>query len=103
MRRAASLDERSTGLYLDIRAYNCRVIVRLSVARLALFAACAFTLVACQTDGTGPIAAGPMTSTRAARECWMRTEKTSARENLDKRAEIVNKCIDEKMKAAGMK
>ena len=35
--------------------------VRLSVARLALFAACAFTLVACQTDGTGPIAAGPMT------------------------------------------
>jgi hypothetical protein len=66
--------------------------VRLSVARLALFAACAFTLVACQTDGTGPIAAGPM-----------RTEKTSARENLDKRAEIVNKCIDEKMKAAGMK
>jgi hypothetical protein len=33
----------------------------------------------------------------------MRTEKTSARENLDKRAEVVNKCIDEKMKAAGMK
>ena len=77
--------------------------VRLSVARLALFAACALTLVACQTDGTGPIAAGPMTSTRAARECWMRTEKTSARENLDKRADVVNKCIDEKMKAAGMK
>ena len=77
--------------------------VRLSVARLALFAACAFTLVACQTDGTGPIAAGPMTSTRAARECWMRTEKTSVCENLDKRAEVVNKCIDEKMKAAGMK
>ena len=73
--------------------------VRLSVARLALFAACAFTLVACQTDGTGPIAAeGP--ETRAARECWMRTEKTGARENLDKRADVVNKCIDEKMKAS---
>lgn len=71
-------------------------------ARFALLAACALTLAACQTDGTGPIAAeGPQT--RAARECWMRTEKTSARENLDKRAEIVNKCIDEKMKAAGMK
>jgi len=73
--------------------------VRLSVVRLALFAACALTLVACQTNGTGPIAAeGP--ETRAARECWMRTEKTSARENLDKRADVVNKCIDEKMKAS---
>ncbi|MFZ0110717.1 MAG: hypothetical protein WA445_05945 [Pseudolabrys sp.] len=42
-----------------------------------------------------------MTHSRAARECWMRTEKGSAHENLDKRAELVNKCIDEKMKAAG--
>jgi hypothetical protein len=31
----------------------------------------------------------------------MRTEKSNARENLDKRADLVNKCIDEKMKAAG--
>jgi hypothetical protein len=30
----------------------------------------------------------------------MRTEKTGARENLDKRADVVNKCIDEKMKAS---
>jgi hypothetical protein len=43
----------------------------------------------------------PMTRTRAARECWMRTEKSSARDNLDKRADLVNKCIDEKMKATG--
>ena len=35
---------------------------------------------------------------RAARECWMRTEKTSARENLDKRADLVNKCIEDKMR-----
>jgi type IV pilus biogenesis protein CpaD/CtpE len=40
--------------------------------------------------------------TRAAAECWMSTEKTDARMNLDKRADIVNKCIDDKMKAAGM-
>jgi hypothetical protein len=32
----------------------------------------------------------------------MRTEKGSAHENLDKRAEIVDKCIDEKLKAAGV-
>jgi hypothetical protein len=44
--------------------------------------------------------AEPMTRTRAARECWMKTEKGSARENLDKRADMVNKCIEDKMKAA---
>src|SRR5262245_33682648 len=79
-------------------------------ARIALFAACAITLAACQTDGAGPIAAGgsttavqqaPMTRSRASTECWMRTEKTGVRDNLDKRVDIVNKCIDEKMKAAG--
>jgi hypothetical protein len=31
----------------------------------------------------------------------MRTEKGSNREDLDKRADVVNKCIDEKMKGAG--
>ena len=46
--------------------------------------------------------AEPMTRTRAARECWMRTEKSGAHENLDKRADLVNKCIEEKMKAAGV-
>jgi hypothetical protein len=43
----------------------------------------------------------PMTHARAARECWMKTEKTSAHADLDKRADLVNKCIDEKMRAAG--
>jgi hypothetical protein len=102
-----------------------------AVARLALLAAAALALTACQTGRTGPTAADapktetaaattaaaapkheaaeppepvkdvePMTHARAARECWMRTEKGSAHENLDKRADIVNKCIDEKMKAA---
>ncbi|HET9175779.1 MAG TPA: hypothetical protein VFN84_05435 [Pseudolabrys sp.] len=43
-----------------------------------------------------------MTRTRAARECWMRTEKGNAHQDLDKRADIVNKCIDDKLKAASM-
>ena len=43
----------------------------------------------------------PMTHSRAARECWMKTEKANAHADLDKRADLVNKCIDEKMKAAG--
>jgi hypothetical protein len=45
--------------------------------------------------------AEPMTHSRAARECWMRTEKGNPHEDLEKRADLVNKCIDEKMKAAG--
>jgi len=100
--------------------------------RFVLVVSCALVLAACETDGTGPSAAGapkaevaatkpdadapktqaakpvepaadaePMTRSRAARECWMRTEKGNAREDLDKRANVVNKCIDEKMKAAG--
>jgi hypothetical protein len=42
----------------------------------------------------------PMTHSRAAAECWMSTEKGRANMNLDRRADIVTKCIDDKMKAA---
>ena len=42
----------------------------------------------------------PMTRSKAAMECWMKTEKGSAGANIDKRADIVTKCIDDKMKAA---
>jgi len=44
----------------------------------------------------------PMTRVRAARECWMRTEKANSHQDLDKRADVVNKCIDDKLKAAGV-
>ena len=97
-------------------------------ARVVLITVCALALAGCETDATGPTAGDapraitsarpsaepprsqpapvanstPMTHSRAARECWMRTEKGSAHENLDKRAELVNKCIDEKLKAAGV-
>jgi hypothetical protein len=101
-----------------------------AITRFALLVSCALALAACETDATGPTAADapkaepalarpdtaaqaaklpepvrdaePMTRSRAARECWMRTEKGSAREDLDKRADLVNKWIDEKMKAVGM-
>lgn len=42
----------------------------------------------------------PMTRSKAAMECWMQTEKGSASANLDKRADIVNKCIDDRLKKA---
>ena len=41
----------------------------------------------------------PMKRARAASECWMKTEKGRGDENLDKRADVVTKCIDDKMKA----
>ena len=109
---------------------------------LALALLAAGLLAGCETDGTGPGAAGaptvqtaqapappepgkpadakseaakpvqaakpaeppkveaPMTRSRAATECWMKTEKGSANVNIDKRADVVTKCIDDKMKAA---
>ena len=57
------------------------------------------------TQAVRPAAAAddgdPMTRARAARECWMRTEKANPHQDLDKRADVVNKCIDDKLKAAG--
>ena len=41
-----------------------------------------------------------MTRSRAAMECWMQTEKGRADANLDKRADFVTKCIDDKLKTA---
>lgn len=89
--------------------------------RLALILAAAALLAGCETDGNtpGPLASltshakpaepaepakapePPMTRSRAASECWMSTEKGNAGMNLDKRADLVDKCIDTKMKTAG--
>jgi hypothetical protein len=65
-------------------------------------------LSGCQTTGTEAPATQtakpaaepepPMTHERAATECWMATEKGRADMSLDKRADIVTKCIEQKMK-----
>ena len=74
--------------------------------RILLAALAALTLTACETTGSGPAAEAakplepPMTHARAATQCWMSTEKGSAGKDIDKRADIVTKCIDDKMKAA---
>ena len=41
---------------------------------------------------------GASARTWAAAECWKSVEKNYATMNLDKRADIVTKCIDNKMK-----
>jgi hypothetical protein len=74
----------------------------------AALLAMAGALAGCQTTGAGSQASAesapppkpPMTHAHAAMECWMSTEKGRADIALDKRADIVTKCIDEKMKAA---
>jgi hypothetical protein len=79
-------------------------IARLCLRILAVMLA-AGALAACETTGTGApdVAAKPvevpMTGTRAAELCWMSTEKANASLPLDKRADIVNKCIEQKMNA----
>jgi hypothetical protein len=83
---------------------------RSAFARLLPLAAALLLLAACETTGTkGPAVEAakppeppppPMTRTQAAQECWMKTEKSAANKlDLDKRADIVDKCIDEKLKA----
>jgi hypothetical protein len=63
-------------------------------------------LAGCQTTGSpAPSVQAappepPMTHTRAAEQCWMETEKGHADKSLDQRADIVTKCIADKMKAA---
>jgi hypothetical protein len=87
------------------------------IALTGLLAA-ATLLSGCETDGSspGPLAElaaynskktdpakpveSPMTRSRAAMECWMQTEKGRADANLDKRADFVTKCIDDKLKTA---
>ena len=88
----------------------------------ALLVAAALSLAACETTGAGtsaPVAAapaaqpadgdnpmsadtvtktkGPMTHRQAALYCWMSTEHGHADMALNKRADVVDKCIKEKM------
>ena len=79
---------------------------RFGATAVLLLAAAA--LGGCETTGTGAPGvqaaappAAPMTHEKAATECWMGTEKTYGKMSLDKRADIVSKCIDQKMGKAG--
>ena len=74
------------------------------IPRLLLGALTALALAGCETTGTGaPTQTAkapepPMTRTRAAEQCWMLTEKAATTMSLDKRADVVNKCIEDKLK-----
>jgi hypothetical protein len=79
-----------------------------SACGLLLLAASA--LAGCETTagggGSGMQASQPpmpITRQEAAAQCWMGTEKGHADMPLDKRADIVTKCIDQKMGKADAK
>ena len=92
--------------------------IRRKIGPLAVLLVAVAILSGCETDGSppGPLAElaaynskkddaakppeAPMTRSRAAMECWMQTEKGRADANLDKRADFVTKCIDDKLKTA---
>ena len=92
--------------------------MRRKASMLVVLAGALALLTGCQTDGssTDPLsdlmssndkkaepakaAEPPMTHSRAAMECWMKTETGQPGGDLDKRADVVNKCIDEKLKTA---
>ena len=66
----------------------------------------AAALAGCETTGSGvgPVATAappPMTRIKAAEICWMATEHGHNDMDLDKRADVVDKCIDEKMGGHG--
>lgn len=78
----------------------------LPIRRPAFVVLLAFTvavLAGCESAPPAPLPQAsaapepPITHSRAATECWMATEKGHADMNLDKRADIVTKCIDDKM------
>lgn len=82
-----------------------RLSARRSFTALAFLSAAA-ALAGCETTSPGATLAAtaqaepPMTHARAAELCWMGTEKGAASMNLDKRADVVDKCIEDKMKGA---
>jgi type IV pilus biogenesis protein CpaD/CtpE len=81
---------------------NARFRARSVALAVALLAG---ALAGCATDGTGApqaqAAPKPMTRTEAAKQCWMATEHGRSDLPLDRRADIVDKCIADKMSAAG--
>jgi hypothetical protein len=75
---------------------------RLSPLLVLLLLAGAPALTACQTDSTAkPMAQAappaPPTRQEAAWQCWASVDKTHKDLSLDKRADIVSKCINDKM------
>ncbi len=76
-----------------------------TVARFGLPLIAAVILASCTTNRTdtppAESAPQPLTQSKAAEQCWMETERGAKSLPLDKRSKIVDKCVKDKMSAAG--
>jgi hypothetical protein len=76
-----------------------------TVPRFGLPLIAAVILASCTTNRTdtppAEPAPQPLTQSKAAEECWMETEHGAKSLPLDKRTKIVDKCVKDKMSAAG--
>ena len=77
----------------------CKVALRAPALLAALLlAACAGAANQPRAQATVSGETPPTTAEEAKAQCWMRYEAKSAPRDLDKRLELVDKCIEEKMK-----
>jgi hypothetical protein len=76
-----------------------------TVARFRLPLIAAVILAGCTTNRTDTPAAEPapqpLTQSKAAEQCWMETEHGAKSLPLDKRSKAVDKCVKDKLSAAG--
>jgi hypothetical protein len=84
---------------------NYSAVPRTGVAHFGLLLIAAMILASCTTNRTDAPptepAPQPLTQSKAAEECWMETEHGAKSLPLDKRTKIVDKCVKDKMSAAG--
>lgn len=84
---------------------NYSAIPRTGVVYFGLLLIVATILAGCTTNRTdappAEPAPQPLTQSKAAEECWMETEHGAKSLPLDKRSKVVDKCVKDKMNAAG--
>jgi len=82
----------------DLEMRNLAFVVSVMLAAAAL-AGCASESKVALADAQSPKKSS-LTRSDAAKQCWMATEKGRKDMPLDKRADVVTKCIDDKLNAA---
>lgn len=78
---------------------NSAFVVSVMLAAAALAGCASETKVASAPDAQAPKKSS-LTRSDAAKQCWMAAEKGRKDLPLDKRADVVTKCIDDKLNAA---
>ena len=67
---------------------------------VVLLAGCTANSTTTRADLTPAVLSKPLTQQRASEECWWETEPGAKSLPLDKRAKVVDKCVEDKMSRA---